>query len=252
MKRIILSFMVSVFFSLPSLSAADAIRVVATTPDLADIGRRIGGDRIEVTSLATGVEDPHSVPMKPSFAIQLNKAELLLLQGLDLEHAFLPGLLEASRNPKIQPGAPGYVDCSVYVAPLEVPAQLDRLLGEQHPRGNPHFNLDPEQGKKMARAVEEGLARAIPEGAAEFAAHRAEFDSELDAAIARWRMQAAPLRGVIWKCSCVSVCGSWIRFSIPASSSSAFCRERGELVTGPLGPHNSCMSSGLTRRTIST
>ncbi len=148
---------------LPAVTgAADKLRVVATIPDLADMARQVGGDFVEVTSLATGVEDIHAVPMKPSFAVTLNHADVVLLVGLDAEHAFLPALLEASRNPKIQRDQPGYVDCSVYVTPLEVPSRIDRSLGDQHPMGNPHINLDPVLGKAMVRAIADGLARNDP------------------------------------------------------------------------------------------
>ena len=123
--------------------AAKKLRIVTTIPDLADMTRNVGGDFVDVTSLATGVEDIHAVPMKPSFAVLLNRADGVVLMGLEAEHAFLPALLEASRNPKIQRDMPGYIDCSVYITPLEVPTRLDRSLGDVHPMGNPHFNLDP-------------------------------------------------------------------------------------------------------------
>src|SRR6266404_9369786 len=127
--------------------AADKIKVVATYPDLAEFARRIGGDLVDVNSIATGVEDIHAVPIKPSFAVLLNRADVVILNGLEEEHAFLPALLEAARNPKILRDAPGYIDCSVYVTPLEVPTRIDRSLGDQHPMGNPHINLDPVLGK---------------------------------------------------------------------------------------------------------
>src|SRR5215471_21189307 len=173
MKRMTLVLLSAVLLLLAGRTGADAkIRAVATIPDLADMARHIGGDLVEVTSLATGVEDIHAVPMKPSFAVLLNRADVLLLVGLEVEHAFLPGLLEAARNPKILRDAPGYIDCSVYVTPLEVPTRLDRTLGDQHPRWNPHINLDPVSGKAMARAIADGLARNDP-------AHEATFKNNL-------------------------------------------------------------------------
>jgi ABC-type Zn uptake system ZnuABC Zn-binding protein ZnuA len=177
-------------------SAADKLRLVASIPDLADMARRIGGELVEVSSIATGVEDIHAVPMKPSFAVTLNRADAVIVVGLEAEHAFMPGLLEAARNPKIMPGSPGYIDCSTGIVPLDVPSQLDRAQGEQHPMGNPHFNLDPVMGKDMARAIADGLAR---NDAAHEATYRKNLDAylaELDAAIARWEREAAPLKGV--------------------------------------------------------
>ena len=179
----------------PFAAAAEKIHVVTTIPDLADMTRRIAGDLVDVTSLATGVEDIHAVPMKPSFALLLNRADILVLLGLEAEHAFLPGLLEAARNPRVLRDAPGYIDCSVYVTPLEIPTRIDRSLGDQHPMGNPHINLDPVLGKDMARAIADGLTRNYPEHAAVFKKNLDDFTAELDAAIARWQREAAPLKG---------------------------------------------------------
>jgi zinc/manganese transport system substrate-binding protein len=178
-----------------SADAARKIRVVATIPDLADMTRQVGGDLVDVTSLATGVEDIHAVPMKPSFAVLLSRADLVVLVGLEAEHAFLPALLEASRNSKLLRGQPGYIDASLYVPVLEVPTRIDRSLGDQHPMGNPHINLDPVRGKAMVRAIAEGLARNFPEHAPTFERNAAAYTRELDAAIARWQQEAAPLKG---------------------------------------------------------
>ena len=196
MKRFLLAALIMGLSAVgQSSSAADKIKVVTTIPDLADMTRNVGGDLVEVNSLATGVEDIHAVPMKPSFAVLLNHADVVVLMGLEVEHAFLPGLLEAARNPKIQRDAPGYIDASVYVTPLEVPQRIDRALGDQHPMGNPHINLDPVLGKKMARAIGDGLARNYPEHASTFQQNLAAYNAKLDEAIARWEKEAAPLKG---------------------------------------------------------
>ncbi|TMA67359.1 MAG: zinc ABC transporter substrate-binding protein [Deltaproteobacteria bacterium] len=176
-------------------TGADKLKVVTTIPDLADMTRQIGGDQVDVTSLATGVEDIHAVPMKPSFAVTLNRADAVVLLGLEAEHAFLPALLEAARNPKILRDTPGYIDCSVYITPLDVPTRIDRSLGDVHPMGNPHYNVDPVMGKEAARAIADGLSRLRPEHEADFKKNLAAFEAKLDAAIARWEREAAPLRG---------------------------------------------------------
>ena len=197
MKRLAFFLLFGAFLFPTPLNGADTkIRAVATIPDLADMARNIAGDLIDVTSLATGVEDIHAVPMKPSFAVLLNRADVLFVMGLEVEHAFLPGLLEAARNPRILRDAPGYIDCSVYVIPLEVPIRLDRALGDQHPMGNPHINLDPVRGKEMARALADGLANNYPEYASTFQKNLAAYLAKLDEAISRWEREAAPLRGV--------------------------------------------------------
>jgi zinc/manganese transport system substrate-binding protein len=197
MKRIAFVLLSVVLMLLASHAGVDAkIRVVATIPDLADMARNIGGELLEIKSLATGVENIHAVPMKPSFATLLNRADIVILMGLEMEHAFLPALLEAARNPRILPSAPGYIDCSVYITPLEVPTRIDRALGDIHPAGNPHFNLDPVSGKAIARAIADGLARNYPQHEAVFKRNLAAYLATLDTAITRWQHEAAPLRGV--------------------------------------------------------
>jgi len=196
MKHLLCTALVVALVVLPgSGPAADKIRVVATIPDLADMARHIGGDLLDVSSIATGVEDIHAVPMKPSFATILNKADVLLLLGLEAEHAFLPALLEAAKNPRIIRDAPGYIDCSVYVTVLDAPTRLDRALGDQHPMGNPHYNTSPEGGKAAARAIADGLGRLYPEHQAVFQQNLDAYLAKLDAAIAKWEKEAAPLHG---------------------------------------------------------
>ncbi len=176
-------------------AAADPLKIITTIPDLADMTRQIGGEYVDVTSLATGVEDIHAVPMKPSFAVLLNRADAVVVVGLEAEHAFMPALLDASRNPKIQRDQPGYIDTSVYVTPLEIPTRIDRSLGDVHPMGNPHINLDPVMGRDMVRAIADGLTRLDPAHEAAYKSNLAAFLAKLDAAIERWKKEAAPLRG---------------------------------------------------------
>ncbi len=196
MKRFVIAFLTMSLLGPAALAPADSkIKVVATIPDLADMARHDGGDLVDVTSIATGVEDIHAVPMKPSFATLLNRADILLLLGLEAEHAFLPALIEASKNPKILRDAPGYVDCSASVDVLEVPTRIDRALGDQHPMGNPHYNLDPISMKQAAQAIADGLGRNSPEHASVFKKNLEAYTAELDKNIARWEKEAAPLRG---------------------------------------------------------
>ena len=151
---------------------------------------------VEVKSLATGVEDIHAVPMKPSFAVLLNRADMVVLLGLEAEHAFLPALLEAARNPKILRDGPGYIDCSEYVTVLEVPTRIDRALGDQHPMGNPHYNLDPVCDEGSGAGHGGGL-RAQLSGGREHVQEEPgrRLEADLDANIARWEREAAPLKG---------------------------------------------------------
>src|SRR5438132_5528864 len=152
---------------------AAKIRVVTALTDLADLTRNVGGDRVEVFSLATGIEDTHGVPMKPSFVPQMNRADLLLLVGFGCEHAFLPALLEASKNPRIQYGKSGYVDCGQAITPRDVPQSTDHSAGDVHPYGNPHYMLDPVLAKKAVETIYNALANIAPQ-------HRPEFTRKRD------------------------------------------------------------------------
>jgi zinc/manganese transport system substrate-binding protein len=178
------------------LGFAQQIRVVASWPALADITRQIGKELVNVDSLATGVEDPHGVPMKPSFVPRLNRADVLILIGLDDELSWLPALLEVASNPKILPGRSGYIDCSLSIPVAEPPARLDRAEGDLHPKGNPHYLLDPVYTKIAAQNIAAGLSRNFPQHQAAFDKNLKAYITELDGWIARWEKMTAPLRGV--------------------------------------------------------
>ncbi len=175
---------------------AAKIKVVTTLTDLADLVRNIGGDKVEVHSLATGVEDTHGVPMKPSFVPLMNRADLIVLVGFDCEHAFLPALLEASRNPRIQKGQPGYVDCSEGIAPVDVPRSTDHSEGDVHPYGNPHYMLDPVLAETAIHNIYNALVTFSPQDQATFTSNRDAYLAKLDAKISEWKAEAAPLKGV--------------------------------------------------------
>ena len=176
--------------------AAGKLQIVTTTTDLAAIAREIGGDRVEVLALAAGFQDPHFVDAKPSYLLKLQKADLFIEVGLELEVGWAPQLLENARNAKIQSGGPGFVDASEGIRRLNVPVAADRSAGDIHPYGNPHYWLDPANGHKIAANVERGLERVDAGGAAEYRKALAAFDARLDAALARWTSEGAPLRGL--------------------------------------------------------
>jgi ABC-type Zn uptake system ZnuABC Zn-binding protein ZnuA len=175
---------------------ADKIRIVTTLTDLADFARAVGGDKVEVRSLATGVEDTHGVPMKPSYVPMMNRADLMILIGFDCEHAFLPALLEASKNPRIQKGKSGYVDCSKGIFPLDVPKSTDHYQGDVHPYGNPHYTLDPVLAKTAIENIFNALVDFAPQYQAEFTRNRDAYLARLDAKIVEWKMEAKQLKGV--------------------------------------------------------
>src|SRR5947207_15809172 len=133
---------------------AAGLRVVATTEDFAGLAREIGGDKITVVALAKGYQDPHFVDPKPSFILEVSRADLLIVVGRELEIGWLPPLINSSRNAKIQPGANGYLDASLNVRILEIPTgQITRAMGDVHPLGNPHYWLDPANGRRIAQAI---------------------------------------------------------------------------------------------------
>lgn len=172
------------------------VRVVTTTEDLASIAREVGGDKIKVMAIAKGYQDPHFVDPKPSFILEVNRAELLILVGRDLELGWLPSLLTSGRNAKVQPGAAGHLDASQSVKILEIPTgQLTRAMGDVHPQGNPHYWLDPGNGRLMAQAIRDRLTQLRPGDRAYFEQRYTDFSTRLAAAEARWDAAMRPYNG---------------------------------------------------------
>jgi zinc/manganese transport system substrate-binding protein len=176
--------------------AQSPLKVITATEDLASIAREIGGDRITVESLARGYQDPHYVEAKPSFILKLQKADLLIAVGRELEIGWLPPLIQQSRNSKVQPGAQGYLDASEKARILDIPTgQITRAMGDVHPLGNPHYWLDPENGKIIGQGIAQKLSELRPNDRAYFTMRLADFTSRLDAAEKRWQAMMAPYKG---------------------------------------------------------
>ena len=171
------------------------LTVVATTPDLAAIAREIGGDRIDLTTLAKPTEDPHFVDAKPSFIVKLNHANALIEGGAELESGWLAPLLQGARNPRIAAGQPGRIAASEGVALLEIPAVLDRSQGDIHASGNPHYLTDPLNGKIVAAHLARSFTQLDAASAGFFAANLQRFNDRLDAKLAEWQALLAPHRG---------------------------------------------------------
>jgi ABC-type Zn uptake system ZnuABC Zn-binding protein ZnuA len=177
--------------------AQGKLNVMAATEDLASIGREIGGDHITIDSIARGYQDPHFVEAKPSFILKLHSADLLIVVGRELEIGWLPPLITQSRNAKIQVGAPGYLDASLTAKILEIPTgQVTRAMGDVHPMGNPHYWLDPENGRRVAQAIQNKLTELSRGDAAYFAQRYADFDRRLTEAQGRWKAAMAPYKGL--------------------------------------------------------
>lgn len=198
LKRSLLKPILSLLFVLlltPAIASAQ-LKVVATTEDLGSLTSEIGGDKVTVTSLAKGYQDPHFVDPKPSFILAVSRADLLIVVGRELETGWLPPLLTSSRNSKIQPGGRGYLDASSTVKILEIPTgQITRAMGDVHPLGNPHYWLEPGNGRKMAQAIRDKLSELSPNDKGVFAQRYADFDQRLAAAEKRWDAAMSPYKG---------------------------------------------------------
>src|SRR6186713_2164380 len=162
--RVCLAVIAALIIASVPAGAQSKLNVVATTEDLASIAREVGGDHISLDSIAKGYQDPHFVEAKPSFILKLQRADVLIVVGRELEIGWLPPLTQQSRNAKIQPGANGYLDASLHARILDIPqGQVTRAMGDVHPQGNPHFWLDPENGKIVAQDVAAKFSQLRPQ-----------------------------------------------------------------------------------------
>jgi zinc/manganese transport system substrate-binding protein len=183
-------------FLLPIAAEAKKLSVVTATTDMAALAQEVGGDRISVESIARGYQDPHFVEAKPSFLLKLRQADLLIVVGLQLEIGWLPPLITQSGNPRIQVGAAGYLDASQFAEILEIPTGVvTRAMGDVHPLGNPHYWLDPDNGRRVARGVAEKLGELDPADSSYFQERFQDFDKRLSAAEQKWDAEMAPYRG---------------------------------------------------------
>ena len=179
-----------------TLPAQAKLNVVATLPDYGSIAQAIGGDKVKVTSIARGTEDQHFVDARPSFVRVLNQADVLIEGGAELEVGWLPPLVNGARNGKILSDAPGHLILSRGIRLLEVPTSpVDRSMGDVHPFGNPHFTLDPANGKIIANSIAETFGKVDPANADYYRANRDAFNKRLDAKLAEWDNLMKPFHG---------------------------------------------------------
>jgi len=187
---------VAAFLAGATAGAQSKLNLVTSTEDLASITREVGGDKVAVIALAKGYQDPHFVEPKPSFILAVNRANLYIAIGRELEIGWLPPLITSSRNAKIQPGANGYLDASLNVRILDIPTgQITRAMGDVHPSGNPHYWLEPGNGRLIAQAIRNKLSELSPADKAYFAQRYDDFDRRLAAAEKRWDAAMAPYKG---------------------------------------------------------
>lgn len=164
------------------------LRVVATTADIQAITRAVGGDLIELTSIAKGSSDPHFLEAKPSFMIKLRDADLLISNGLSLEIGWLPSLIRGSHNAKMNPGSSGHLDLGALVEPLEKPTgDISRSMGDVHPDGNPHYTLDPIRVGELAQAIAKRMGELDSGNAANFTQRANQYQANLKTKVDGWR-----------------------------------------------------------------
>jgi zinc/manganese transport system substrate-binding protein len=182
--------------ALPFAQSAFAHRVVACEPEWAALAKELGGEMVTVYSATTGLQDPHRIEARPSLIAMVRNADLLICTGLGVEQGWLPILLANSANPNIQPGQSGYFEAGNYVQKLDVPARLDRALGDLHALGNHHIQNDPYNILLIADALSKRLAEVNPPNAAYYQARHKTFSARWHEAIKRWEKQAVPLKGM--------------------------------------------------------
>jgi zinc/manganese transport system substrate-binding protein len=178
------------------LPAQAALKVLATTSDWGALTQELGGEHVNVYVATTALQDVHRVEAKPSLVARARSADLVVANGAELEIGWLPVLIQESGNARIQPGSAGYFEATSALRLLEVPGKVDRSMGDIHPLGNPHVQLDPRNILAVARALSARLAQLEPAQAAFYGAREKDFESRWSAAISRWEAQAAPLKGV--------------------------------------------------------
>ena len=196
MKSIIRITIALVLAALAAGPAAADLKVATSLTDLASVAQFVGGTHVTAQSLCRGYEDPHFVPAKPSLMKAIQHADVFVSTGLELDGGWLPLVLPGSRNPRIQPGAKGFVDASQGVQVLEKPTgTVSRAEGDIHPLGNPHYYLDPKALEVVADHLAEVFSRLDPANAADYAANAKKFDERMDASLENWEQQLAPYKG---------------------------------------------------------
>ena len=204
-RRVLLSIALAIPALAPFAAAEAQLRVVTSTTDLYDIARTIGGPRVDAAHISEGYQDPHFVEAKPSFILELRRADVWAFVGLDLEIGWMSLLLDGARNPKVRPGGTGFVDVSKAIPVLDVPAgNVDRSQGDVHPQGNPHYWLDPQNGLRIGHLFRDRFSALDPAGAPTYAANARAFDARLDSAETAWAGYRATIRGkpvVAWHTS---------------------------------------------------
>ncbi|HEX3034931.1 MAG TPA: metal ABC transporter substrate-binding protein [Thermodesulfobacteriota bacterium] len=211
LSKIVQFIMLTVFLCSFASGAIAKVKVVASVPTFAAIAEEVGGDKVEVESLSKGYQDPHFVDAKPSYVLKLNRADMLIYNGLGLEIGWLPILVTGARNSKILPGNMGNLDCSTLIPTLlEVPTtRVERSMGDIHPGGNPHYMLDPKNGIAVASGIAERLKQLDPENASFYDERLKDFVKRVSAKSKEWEKKLSPYEGT----QIVTYHKSWVYLS---------------------------------------
>ena len=204
------------FVVLPAQAAA--LRVVATVPDLAAIAQEVGKDKVKVSALVLSSQDPHFVDARPNLVLDVSSADLLLVVGLELEVGWLPTLVSGARNPKVQTGGAGYLDCSQFIGLMDVPTEkVDRSMGDVHPGGNPHYLYDPRNAVPVAWGIATKMSALDPANASTYQANATDYIGRLQSSIKGWEQRLAAIRGaqVVTYHKSWTYLANWLGFSIP-------------------------------------
>jgi len=191
--RLALASMIPTLLAVGPLQAG--LKVVTTLPDYAALAAEIGGERVSAEALVKGSQDPHFADARPSMIIKVNRADLLVFNGLSLEIGWLPVLLKQGRNAVVQPGGPGHLDASTTIAPREIQRNADRSKGDVHAGGNPHYFTSPDELRRVARAIRDRLVALDPDGRRDYEQRFTAFERKLDHKTAEWKQRLAPLQG---------------------------------------------------------
>jgi zinc/manganese transport system substrate-binding protein len=194
MKKFLIVLAVS--YGLAGAPAQAALKVFACEPEWGALATELGGDAVAVYTATSARQDPHYIEARPSLIARVRSADLVACTGAELEDGWLPLLLRSAGNARVQPGTPGYFVAADYVRLLDVPAKLDRAMGDIHAAGNPHLQTDPRNIARVAQALAQRLATVDPAQAAHYQARYRDFSARWTAAIACWEQTAAPLKGV--------------------------------------------------------
>lgn len=196
MKKLMrIAFISALVLAAAAVPAIAAIDIVASTPELADIAKQVGGNKVHVYSIAKPNQDYHMIEPRPSDVSKIARADMIVRIGLDLDMWF-DALSNAASNSKVRRGAAGYVDASEGIKKLEVPkGQISGASGDIHVYGNPHYFYDPENAKIIARNILDGLKKVSPSNKAAFQDNYDDFTKKLDKKIDQWEKELAPYKG---------------------------------------------------------